>query len=629
MLPRVTPQSLTSRVIRHANQHASRLAQLNEQLSTGLRVNRPSDDPVAARSILTQRGQVGRSEAHLSNVNDARSRVNHGVSHLLSAKDVLVRARELAVEARQSDDRGLLSREVDLLFDQLLQIANQTADGEHLFAGADTATKPFQVATLADGQTAVTYFGATRPGLTSVGVSLNAVTSFDGERIFLASDRGSTLFIGGQTGAATGPGADSATGRGRLVVENTGTSYAAGGVLSSASAAADTVLGPSGANRLDIQLNGPERTVSLNGGAAVAFTAADTDLQLTGPGGEVVHVDLSGVPGGFTGPIDIAATGRLSVDEGASWTPIDYSTTQRLSDSRTGAVTGVDSSNIRRTGVEQIEYPGTSNAFTALLQLRDDLQNHRGLNEQQLQEALTRHIGELDRSREQLLDSVGELSLEAANLGRRSGSRRRPAVGDPALARHNRECGPGRSGHGTGGYAESAAVHLRLVGEIVELEFARLSVRSHDQVAQLDRETDRTIGPHGKGVPTMSDDRNQAAPQRGPEREETRDSGARQTEIAALLPLLQAQDVDLASLARLVKETDAVSNQVLREANSASAGVRRRVETVEHATVMVGARRIHQLAVRRLREMRAPVEQLLRTPNTDRVDSPHTESTQS
>lgn len=84
-------------------------------------------------------------------------------------------------------------------------------------------------------------------------------------------------------------------------------------------------------------------------------------------------------------------------------------------------------------------------------------------------------------------------------------------------------------------------------------------------------------------------------------------------EIASLVPLLRAQNEDLRRIAQLVKETDNVSKDVLREANSLGTGARNPVKTVEHATVMIGARRVYQLAMRRLRQMKAPIEQLLRS----------------
>lgn len=416
MLQSVSPRTLAANTVSNSRRQLSALAKLTQQLSSGLRVERPSDDPLAIRQILSRKAELSRGETRLGNVDAVRTKLNDSVSQLLSAKDLLVRAHELAADARQTDVPEVIAGEVDELFKRLLDIANESQEGEYLFGGAEAAQQPFVEGP--DGR--VVYQGSPYRSRATVGSRVPFDVRFSGAEIFQQRDRGTTLVFGGHTGAQAAAGTDNAIGAGTLVVRHTGTSYAAGGVSPGASSVAgDTILGPAGAHVLhleDLSGTGASGTVSLDGGAAVAFTNADTDLQVTGPDGQVVHLDLSAITAGFVGDIPITADGALSVDEGATETPIDFSSSQRLIDSRTGLVTGIDSSAIRRAGVEQLEYPGTEDAFSVLQGLAADLRNSRGLSPQDWQDAITRRIGDLDRVRDDILGVVGQQSLALETL---------------------------------------------------------------------------------------------------------------------------------------------------------------------------------------------------------------------
>jgi len=87
-----------------------------------------------------------------------------------------------------------------------------------------------------------------------------------------------------------------------------------------------------------------------------------------------------------------------------------------VTNSADGSVTNVDSANIRVTGTDQLDYTGSADAFQALIALRDDLRNTRGLSEQKQLAAISRQVSELDRVRTNILDTVGEQSASLENL---------------------------------------------------------------------------------------------------------------------------------------------------------------------------------------------------------------------
>ena len=165
----------------------------------------------------------------------------------------------------------------------------------------------------------------------------------------------------------------------------------------------------------DTSGTGASGTISLDDGPAVAFTNTDTNLEITGPTGGVVYVNASAITPGFNGNVSITSNGTLSVDGGQSTVPIDFSANQIVTNSATGAVTNINSTNITQTGTDQINYPGTYDAFQILMAIRDDLQNPQ-LSEAQLAQSLSASIGELQRVQGSVQTIVGKQSSDLSNL---------------------------------------------------------------------------------------------------------------------------------------------------------------------------------------------------------------------
>lgn len=423
---RVTPQILVNQSIASARRHTARLGTLQEQASTGNRLLRPSDGPLETATVLADKAQDLRMDAYLENLRDARSTLDLSVSSLRETSEILSQARQVAIEASHStNDRTsfeALAQQVDALFNRLLNVANTQNAGRYLYGGTAVQNTPFTVTSKdsAGRALAVAYGGANERGEVVVDSQEFVATNYSGAQVFQSRRRGTTVFTG-NTGAAPGSGTDSATGQDTLLVQHTATTYEPGSGVQpgSGSAGSDTILGPAGAHRLtiiDTSGIGASGTVSLDGGPPISFTNADTNLKVTGPGGETVFLNTTAISPGFNGDVAITATGTLSVDGGASQVGIDFSTNQIVTDSQTGAVTNVDSSQIRRTGTEHLDYTGTYDAFQILMALRDDLRNTSNLNETQQIESISRRLSELDRVRDSVLEIVGEQSASLENL---------------------------------------------------------------------------------------------------------------------------------------------------------------------------------------------------------------------
>lgn len=174
------------------------------QISSGRRILRPSDDPIAASRALEIRESIGRLEQFDRNANIAGSRLAQEESLLGSVNNLLQRVRELALQANnatQSDEsRKAIAVEMREHLDQLLQIANQKdGSGSYLFAGNMESTTP-----VARVGGAFTYNGDQAQRYIQIGEGRQVADGDSGAAVFFNIRNGNGNFS--TTAAATNAG---------------------------------------------------------------------------------------------------------------------------------------------------------------------------------------------------------------------------------------------------------------------------------------------------------------------------------------------------------------------------------------------------------------------------------------
>jgi flagellar hook-associated protein 3 FlgL len=125
----------------------SKLQDLQNQGATGLRLNKPSDDPASIGPVLTTRTQIRDSERFLTTMGVTADKMAATDGYMASIETALQTAKEIttsAINGSLSDsDRTTLADQIDQLKQQLLDSANATVDGKYIFAGYQENTKPF------------------------------------------------------------------------------------------------------------------------------------------------------------------------------------------------------------------------------------------------------------------------------------------------------------------------------------------------------------------------------------------------------------------------------------------------------------------------------------------------------
>jgi len=189
---RVTQGMMTRRSLNNLNYQVRRLMQLQEQLSTGLKVNDPSDDPLAARRAVNVRAAMEKTEQYITNISSTESQLTETDSALQTVTNVLQRTRELCVQGASGTNsqtqRDLVAVEINQLVESLVEQANHQTHGRYIFGGTRTGSAPFTVTRNANGEiTSVAYVGNEEDINISVGDTIDLAINENGQAAFLSS----------------------------------------------------------------------------------------------------------------------------------------------------------------------------------------------------------------------------------------------------------------------------------------------------------------------------------------------------------------------------------------------------------------------------------------------------------
>ena len=124
------------------------LAKSQAQLAQGKQIINPSDAPDQASTVQRLKSILTRQDSYQTALNTVQNRLQGEDSTLSSVSDLLIRAKEIAVQANNdtlsSDNRKALGVELQGLRDQMLSLANtKDTNGNYLFAGSKVTQPPF------------------------------------------------------------------------------------------------------------------------------------------------------------------------------------------------------------------------------------------------------------------------------------------------------------------------------------------------------------------------------------------------------------------------------------------------------------------------------------------------------
>lgn len=157
-----------------------RLGRIQEQVTSGKTINRPSDDPSGAAHVLDLQETLANIEQYRRDADRGNTLLGSAEAALASAENVLVRMRELAVQmandTNSPTDRRTAALEVRGAISTFVALANTQVGEAYIFGGFKTGAEPFQ----ADG----TFVGDTGVLELDVGEGVRVPVNVDGDAAF-------------------------------------------------------------------------------------------------------------------------------------------------------------------------------------------------------------------------------------------------------------------------------------------------------------------------------------------------------------------------------------------------------------------------------------------------------------
>ena len=180
---RISNSQLQQRVLENLQRNLSSFAQAQNQVSTGKRFERLSEDPLAGSQVMTADRGLRGIEQYRRNSAAARTRTDAEESALGQITDLLTRAKQLALQegsaSGTADSRAATKAEVDRIIEQVVQLGNTQVGNEYIFAGDQVLTTPFDMGGA--------YYGDDGVRRAEIGQGYTVATTHTGRELLVTS----------------------------------------------------------------------------------------------------------------------------------------------------------------------------------------------------------------------------------------------------------------------------------------------------------------------------------------------------------------------------------------------------------------------------------------------------------
>lgn len=160
---RITDNILNNNFLYNFNGSLSKISKLQNQLSTGLAINKPSDDPVKAVRSLKFRADLTVNDMFSQNAKDAVSWMQTSDGAMTNAENVMQSIKTLIIRVTAPNPDiayQAAAEQMDGYINELVNLGNTQLGGRYLFGGQNTQTQPFT----RDSTTGVVTYNGTWDG---------------------------------------------------------------------------------------------------------------------------------------------------------------------------------------------------------------------------------------------------------------------------------------------------------------------------------------------------------------------------------------------------------------------------------------------------------------------------------
>ena len=185
---RISTNQIFDLNIRSITDNQRGLTETQQQLASGKRINKPSDDPVGAAQVVRLTEQLDKLTQYQRNNDLLSSSLEQQETILRGINASLNRARVLVIQSgagyTTDADRKAIGAEIEQIRNEVLDLMNsQNSQGEYIFSGYQSQSQAFEFNPAATGNK-ITFSGDDGTNTVQLADSVAVQSSSSGQTIF-------------------------------------------------------------------------------------------------------------------------------------------------------------------------------------------------------------------------------------------------------------------------------------------------------------------------------------------------------------------------------------------------------------------------------------------------------------
>lgn len=160
---RITNRMMTSSFLNDMQRNLNKMNKIQNQLTSGKEVRRPSDNPFIVARSMQLNGDISANEQYNSNIKDTINWLDATDTALGQLTDTMQRIRELMVSAGNAaygeDEKNAIKDEINQRIEEVGTILNSSFDGKYIFGGSRATFKPVITEKNENGNNVISYAG--------------------------------------------------------------------------------------------------------------------------------------------------------------------------------------------------------------------------------------------------------------------------------------------------------------------------------------------------------------------------------------------------------------------------------------------------------------------------------------
>ncbi len=146
---RISFGQISNRILDRLFTNYNKLEGVQQELASGKKIDKASDDPVAVSQSMELRGEIDQFGSFQRNVDDGLAYLGTVDSTLSTSTNLYQAMKERAIQASNdtntATNRVYIGQEIRGMFDQMVALSNTSFKGQYVFSGSNTQVPPYEV----------------------------------------------------------------------------------------------------------------------------------------------------------------------------------------------------------------------------------------------------------------------------------------------------------------------------------------------------------------------------------------------------------------------------------------------------------------------------------------------------